>query len=49
MQTKITKLIPKPFTYDELHEISIMEGDFEDNYKLALEARNNHYVIEEKL
>ncbi len=39
------KVIPTPFTDEDLYLIAQMEGDFDENYKLALEVRNNHYVI----
>jgi len=42
---QVIKLESKPFTDQELYSIAQMEGDFDENYKLALEARNNHYVI----
>tara|TARA_R110000868_G_scaffold160089_1_gene389372 strand:- start:65 stop:211 length:147 start_codon:yes stop_codon:yes gene_type:complete len=48
MTTKTIKLTPEPLTYYQLYVIAQMEGDFEDNLKLAEEARANHFVIEEK-
>lgn len=42
--TKTIKLIPGPLTDEELYEIAQMEGDFDKNYKLAMEVRENHSV-----
>lgn len=48
MTRKTIKLTPEPLTCHQLYVIAQMEGDFEDNLKLAEEARANHFVIQEK-
>ena len=46
MTTKTIKLTPEPLTYHQLYVIAQMDGEFEDNLKLAEEARANHFVLE---
>lgn len=48
MTTKIIKLTPEPLTYSELYLVAQLDGDFEENFKLAEEVRANHYFILEK-
>jgi len=46
MTKKTIKLTPEPLTYKDLYLIAQMEGDFEENFKLAQETRANHFVLE---
>ena len=48
MTRKTIKLTPEPLTYEDLYLVAHMDGNFEDNLKLAEEARANHFVIQEK-
>lgn len=45
LKKTIIKLTAPPLTDEELYQIAEMEGDFEDNYKLVIEARNNHFLL----
>ena len=47
LKSTIVKLTPPPLTTKELGEINLMEGDFDENLKLVMEARNNTYLIKD--
>lgn len=48
LKSTIVKLTPLPLTTKQLGEINLMDGNFDDNLKLAIEARNNTYLLKEK-